>query len=122
MEDALPEIAPDGRHYLMPHPTRGWLVCDAPAATCTPIPNLSVHDLAIGWRSNSRTVYVTEHHDEHRGLKVFLVDSATGKRAEWKMIHPSITVDSAHNLHVTPDGRAYAYNYAYERSDLYLAQ
>ena len=61
------------------------------------------------------------HHDENRALMVSLVDVVTGKRSEWKMIHPSIPVDSVHNLAVTPDGRAYAYNYSYGRSDLYLA-
>jgi hypothetical protein len=52
---------------------------------------------------------------------VAVVDTETGKRTEWKMIHPSIPVDSVHGLKVTPDGRAYAYNYSYGRSDLYLA-
>jgi hypothetical protein len=53
---------------------------------------------------------------------VSLVDTETGKRVEWKTIRPSIPVDSVHGLKVTPDGRAYAYNYTYGRSDLYLAR
>jgi hypothetical protein len=122
MEDALPEIAPDGRHVLMPHVTRGWLSCDAESASCKSIPGLSPHDQCVGWRSDNRTVYVTTHHDENRSMQVSLVDTETGKRTEWKTIHPAIPVDSVHNLRVTPDGRAYAYNYAYGRSDLYLAR
>ncbi len=121
LEDALPEVAPDRRHILMPHTSKGWLVCDADTAACNPIPSLSRHDQPVGWRSDNRSVYVTTHHDENRALMVSLVDTATGKRTEWKMIRPAIPVDSVHNLMVTPDGRAYAYNYAYARSDLYLA-
>jgi Tol biopolymer transport system component len=121
MEDALPEIAPDGKQVLMPHSSKGWMVCDAPAATCKQVPGLSVHDQPIGWRSDNRSIYVSMHHDENRSLMVSVVDTETGKRAEWKMIHPSIPVDSVQGLKVTPDGRAYAYNYSYGRSDLYLA-
>ena len=49
-------------------------------------------------------------------------DVATGKRTEWKTIKPVIPVDSVGSLKITPDGRAYAYNYTYTRSDLYLAR
>jgi hypothetical protein len=122
MADSLAEIAPDGRHVLMPHLTRGWLVCDVQAAACKTIPGLSTHDQPVGWRADNRTIYVTAHHDENRALMVSLVDTETGKRVEWKTIRPSIPVDSVHGLKVTPDGRAYAYNYTYGRSDLYLAR
>jgi hypothetical protein len=121
MEDGLPEIAPDGRHVLMPHSSKSWMVCDAPTAACRQIPGLSSHDQPVGWRSDNRSIYVSVHHDENRALMVAVVDTETGKRTEWKMIHPSIPVDSVHGLKVTPDGRAYAYNYSYGRSDLYLA-
>ena len=30
-------------------------------------------------------------------------------------------VDAVYNLHITPDGRAYAYNYGQASSDLFLA-
>jgi Tol biopolymer transport system component len=121
LEDALPEIAPDGRHVLMPHSTRGWLVCDAPTAACKQIPGLTVHDQPVGWRSDNHTLYITAHTDENRTLAVSLIDTANGNRAEWKTIHPSVLLDSVQGLKVTPDGRAYAYNYSYARSDLYLA-
>jgi Tol biopolymer transport system component len=121
MEDAIPLVAPDGKQVLMPHPTRGWLVCRADTAACTPIPGLSKHDQLAGWRADSSTVYTTMHHDENRSLMVSLVDTVTGKRSDWKTIHPNVPVDWVGNLAVTPDGRAYAYNYSYGRSDLYLA-
>jgi Tol biopolymer transport system component len=121
MEDAIPFVAPDGKQVLMPHAARGWLVCNAETAACNAIPGLSKHDQVVGWRADNRAVYVTMHHDENRSLMVSLVDVATGKRAEWKAIHPSNPVDWVGNLAITPDGRAYAYNYSYGRSDLYLS-
>src|ERR1022692_4173257 len=39
----------------------------------------------------------------------------------WKTIHPSQPVLEIHDLHVTPDGQAYAYNYVTAQSDLYTA-
>ncbi len=122
MEDAIPVIAPDGKQVIMPHNTRGWLVCNSDTGACNPIPGLSKHDQPAGWRADNRTVYVTTHHDENRSLMVSLVEVGTGKRSEWKMLHPTVPVDSVQNLAVTPDGRAYAYNYSYGRSDLYLAR
>jgi serine/threonine protein kinase len=39
----------------------------------------------------------------------------------WKTIRPSQPVLEIHDLHVTPDGQAYAYNYVTAQSDLYTA-
>jgi hypothetical protein len=50
------------------------------------------------------------------------VDLATGARTPWKHIMPAIPVDELSNLQITPDGQAYAYNYSYARSDLYLTR
>jgi hypothetical protein len=54
-------------------------------------------------------------------LMVSLLDPDTGKRTPWKTIQPSIPVDEVSNVHITPDGRAYAYNFTYVRSQLYVA-
>jgi hypothetical protein len=50
------------------------------------------------------------------------VELASGKRSAWKTIHPAQPVLEIHDLHVTPDGRAYAYNYVTAQSDLYVAR
>ena len=39
----------------------------------------------------------------------------------WKTIHPSQPVPEIFNLHVTPDGQAYAYNYGIAQADFYVA-
>jgi hypothetical protein len=55
---------------------------------------------------------------------VWIVDIATGKRSPWKEIRPSQPIDFRNDLHlhITPDGRAYAYNFSMEMSDLYVAR
>jgi hypothetical protein len=49
------------------------------------------------------------------------MEVAGGKTSPWKTIHPSQPVLEIHDLHVTPDGQAYAYNYVTAQSDLYVA-
>jgi hypothetical protein len=54
----------------------------------------------------------------------FIVDSLnvlTGKRERLMEIHPSRPVAEVEYLRLTPDGRAYAYNYNVRLSDLYVA-
>jgi hypothetical protein len=53
---------------------------------------------------------------------VTLLDMKTGQRSSWKEIRPMTPVDSVLNLHVSPDGRAYAYNYTHASSDLFLVE
>jgi len=121
MDDGIPKVSPDGRELI--HTAGGrWVVCAIEAATCSPIPGLSVHDDPFGWRADNRSFYITTHHDENTAFFVSIVDAATGKRTEWKTIRPPFPVDFVGNLKITPDGRAYAYNYTYTHSDLYLGR
>jgi Tol biopolymer transport system component len=122
IEDGLPLVSPDGRQFAAAHPARGWLLCPLEGAECHPLPGLSHHDAPIGWRQDGRSVYVATHHDENRMFMVSLVDVATGMRTPWKEIRPTIPVDEVSRLQITPDGRAWAYNYTVSRSDLYLAE
>jgi serine/threonine protein kinase/Tol biopolymer transport system component len=122
VEDSMPLISPDRRQFLALHATHGWEICTVDTAACAPVPGLSAHDQPLGWRADGRSFYATTHHDENRKFVVSIVDIATGRRSEWRTIQPSILADSVSSLKITPDGRAYAYNYSYLRSDLYLTR
>jgi hypothetical protein len=115
-------VAPDRQQFVAKTSDDKWSTCTIDAAQCRPIPGLSIHDWPVAFRQDSKAVYVVMHHDENKMMMVELVDLATGTRTPWKHIMPSIAVDELSNLQVTPDGRAYAYNYSYARSDLYLAR
>lgn len=76
---------------------------------------------AGGWRSDSQSIYVTPNTGSE---PVFMVESLnvfTGKRTPFMELHPSRPADEFEYLHITPDGRAYAYNYNVRLSDLYIA-
>ena len=80
-------------------------------------------DYTTGWRSDSQSIYVTSMSNSAPKPE-FLVDSLnvfTGKRTRFMEVHPSRPVDEVEFLRITPDGRAYAYNYNVRLSDLYVA-
>jgi hypothetical protein len=57
---------------------------------------IGLSETIVGWRQDSRS-------------------------AVPETIHPAQPVLEIHDLHVTPDGQAYAYNYVTIQSDLYVA-
>ena len=122
MEDGLPLVSPDGQRFAAASSSQGWLVCTVEGGACRPIPGLTHHDLPVGWRQDGKSIYVVMHHDENRMFMVSLIDVASGARTPWKEIRPGIMVDEVSNLKITPDGRAYAYNYSSSKSDLYVAE
>jgi len=75
------------------------------------VKGLTEHDALIDWRADSESLWLTTHHDENKTLPVAFVDWESGKRAEWREIKPSRPVEQVTRLRITPDGKAYAYNY-----------
>ena len=122
MPDEIPLISPDGRSYMAVGPDHERHLYAVAGGEPKPVTGLTPHDQPLGWRADGRAIYVSTHHDENRMVPVSVIDLESGKRTPWKEIRPSIPVDWVGNLLVTPDGSAYAYNYRYERSDLYLAE
>jgi hypothetical protein len=125
-----PEGSPDSSAYFV-SPDRKWaLVWGGPNGWSEyPVnggPAQAVHgvergEAAIGWREDSRSLYAIPERENTDSIPVSIVDIASGKRSPWKTIHPSQPVLEIHDLHVTPDGQAYAYNYVTAQSDLYVA-
>ena len=66
-------------------------------------------------------MFVTTHHDVNKVVPVSVLDIGTGQTTPWKDITPGRPVDAVSNLQITPDGRAYAYNFLVKLSDLYIA-
>ena len=86
------------------------------------MPGLTPHDAPVGWRADGKAVYVVTHHNDNRMMPISLIDLETGRRAPWKELRPAIPVDQVSNPLITPDGRAYVYNYTYMRSELYVGE
>ena len=122
MEDGMPLLTPDRRRFAAPGANGAWLSCEIADGNCKPVSGLTIHDQPVGWNQDGTSLYVAMHHDENHMLMVSLVNAASGQRILWKHIQPAIPVDEVSNLKVTPDGRAWAYNYSASRSDLFLAE
>jgi Tol biopolymer transport system component len=120
MPDAIPLLSPNRQEYLSQGPDRQWYVYPISAGKPRPISGLGEHDIPINWRSDGQSLYVVTHMDQNKTFPVALFDTKTGQRSNWKEIRPMTTVDSVYNLRITPDGRAYAYNYQHSTSDLFL--
>jgi len=120
--DGIPLVSPDRGQILATGPdSRAW-VYPVDAAEGKPAAGISEHDVVAGWGADGRSLYVVMHHDQNKTLPVSSVDVVTGERKLWKEIKPSRPVDQVLRLRVTPDGRAYAYNYIVKTSELYVAE
>ena len=120
--DAFPMVSPDRRQFITSCGDREWCVFSAEGGGRMDISGLTPHDRPIGWRADNHSVYVMTHHDQNGMLPISIVDLRAGKRTPWKELRPPMAVDEVSNPSITPDGRAYAYNYTYVRSQLYLGE
>ncbi len=120
--DTGPQLSPDGRRYLDRGPDGAWHVYNIADGKQSDIRGLTEHDVPSGWRADSHSLYIRTHADTNKMMRVSILNIDTGERKPWKEIHPTRPVDEVSNLCVTPDGRAYAYNYRQSTSDLYLVR
>ena len=115
-------VSPDRRSYATPGPDHVFTIYSVDTGEGRPIKGLTEHDNIINWTADSRRFYVSTHHDMNQMRPVFVLDPVTGNRTPWKTIQPTIPVDEILGIRITPDGRAYAYNYGSVRSELYIGE
>jgi serine/threonine protein kinase len=114
-------VSPDRKLVLAPSPRGGWVAYQVNGGAAREVLGIAPTESVIGWRQDNLSVYVRPGGEGSDSIPVSIVEVATGKRSPWKTIHPLQPVLEIHDLHVTPDGRAYAYNYVTAQSDLYVA-
>ena len=87
-----------------PQPVRGWMP----------------DDIWVTWSVDGKSAYV--YHDDKTTAPVYRIELATGKRQIVNTVSVSdpAGVTAVVNMRITPDGKAYAYSYNRELSDLYL--
>jgi eukaryotic-like serine/threonine-protein kinase len=120
--DFVPMPSPDTSRILTKGPDNQWWVYPVDPGGGFPAKGLTAHDIPVGWRADNRSLYSVTHHDDNRYFPISIIDTETGARTPWKEIHPSRPVYQVLRLHITPDGRAYAYNFISKVSDLYVAE
>ena len=114
-------ISPDRQHVLSRGPQGGWFVYAVDGGPAQEVHGIARDEAVIGWRQDGRSLYVRPNRENTDSIPVSIVEIASGQRSAWKTIHPSQPVLEIDDPHVTPDGRAYAYNYVTAQSDLYVA-
>jgi Tol biopolymer transport system component len=116
--------SPDGTKVLNAGINGGWFVYPVSGGPAQEVKGLREDELPVGWRVDNQSIYVRPRRAGDMSTPVWIVDITTGKRSLWKEIRPSQPIDFRYDLHlhITPDGRAYAYNFSLQLSDLYLAQ
>jgi eukaryotic-like serine/threonine-protein kinase len=130
LRPVCPEGVPD--EFILTSPDRKWVLSQAPGGgrltaypiaggDPKPVPELASEEQFLGWRADSQSVYVVRNGSGLKTLSVSILNVGSGKRTPWLEIHPARPVDAISDLAVTPDGRAYAYNFTLRLSDLYVA-
>jgi len=117
--------SPDGTRVLNAGiDGNGWFAYAVDGGAPQEVKGISQDEMPIGWRADNQSLYVRPRRAGDMSTPVWIVEIATGKRTLWKEIRPSQPIDFRNDLHlhITPDGRAYAYNFSLQVSDLYLAQ
>jgi hypothetical protein len=114
-------VSPDRKQVLTHGPGSSWFVYPADGGAAREVHGIAPNEAPIGWREDNRSLYVQTSRDDAASLPVAVVDMETGKRSPWKVIRPSQPVLETRDLWITPDGRAYAYNFFVAQSDLYVA-
>lgn len=114
-------LSPDLKQVLSLGPHGGWFVYLVDRGSAQEVHGIGPNEAVTGWRQDSRSLYVSPRGEGTDSIPVSILEIAGGKRSEWKTIHPSQAVFEIHDVHVTPDGQAYAYNYVTAQSDLHVA-
>ena len=86
------------------------------------IPGWMPEDVWINWSADGRSAYV--YHDEKTSAPVYRLDLNTGKRELITTLAPAdpAGVTAVLNVRMTADGKAYAYSFDRELSDLFLVE
>lgn len=86
------------------------------------LPGWTPEDIWVTWSADGRSAYV--YHDEKTFALVYRLDVATGKRQLVTTLAPSDSagITAVVNVRMTPDGKAYAYSFDRELSDLFQVE
>ncbi len=115
-------LSPDRKQFLSPGSHQDWMVYQVDGGPAQEVHGITPTESVIGWRADNRSLWVRPDSESGATIPVWALDIATGKKMPWKEIRPAQPVIEIHDLFITPDGRAYAYNFVLLQSDLYIAK
>jgi serine/threonine protein kinase len=113
-------VSPDGKFIFGRDVSGKGEIYPLAGGDARAIPGWVPEDIWINWSTDGSSAYV--FHDDKTSAPVFKLDLATGKREQVKMLIPSdpAGVTAVVSVRMTADGKAYAYSFDRELSDLFL--
>jgi Tol biopolymer transport system component len=121
----LPTLAPDGRIIAALGPDRQMILFSIDGGAPRPSRGLESGDEPIRWSSDGASLFVTRYIG--RSTEVHQLELSTGHRKLlWKLAAQDPAgafppgFGTGHGVRLTPDGKAYAYSYMRNLSELYL--
>jgi eukaryotic-like serine/threonine-protein kinase len=115
-------ITPDSKFVVVRGPDRRIYLYPLEGGEPTPLPGLSVDDVAIRFTPDGRTLFF-----QRRGeipARVYRYDLASGRKEPWRELMPSDAagLNTIARVVITPDAGSYAYSYLRVLSYLQLAE
>jgi len=114
-------VFPDSKQVLGVDSQRKWWIYPVAGGEPRPVAGIQATERPIQWSSDGRSLYVAKFGPAP--LKVYMIDLASQQSQLWKEFspagHPGLL--NVGPIYITPDGRADAYSYSEDLSDLYLA-
>ena len=85
-----------------------------------PLSGCLAGDVPLEWTEDNEAIFVSER--GQATLKIFRVEVKSGERKEWLPIRPDdpAGILDIMPVHITPNGKTYAYGYRRLLSDLYV--
>jgi eukaryotic-like serine/threonine-protein kinase len=112
-------LSPDGRRLAAVINNKSYLITIGGDGSQT-LTSLTADDVPLTWSADGQSIYVRT--GDRIAAEISQVNLITGTRTPWKTLIPSdpAGVTSVRNLHISPDGRSYAYSYTRTLSELLL--
>ncbi len=113
-------VSPDGKQVAAVGADRNGYVYPIAGGDPKPIPGFTAGDTPVGWSGDGRYLYV--YLVGELPAKVQRLELASGRKQPWKELMPSdkAGITDIGPILITPDGKAYVYEYGRTLSDLYL--
>ncbi len=114
-------VSPDGNSVLTGGPDDRWWIYPSAGGAGARVEGMADAETPVGFRADSRTLFVASRAEDNKAIVVSTLDPVSGKRSPWKTLRAGRPVEQVMKPAITPDGRAYAYNYLVKTAELYVA-
>jgi Tol biopolymer transport system component len=113
-------VSPDGKYFFARDAGDKAMLYPVAGGNAKAVAGWMPEDIWITWTSDGRSAYV--YHDERNSAPVYRLDVTSGKRELVRTLEVGdpAGLTAIPNVRFTPDGKAYAYSYSRELSDLFL--